>query len=48
MEKSAAKKHFNYKPQFGVIVLCKDERHQERIFNKLKKDGYNLKVIEAI
>ncbi|MEP4136729.1 MAG: hypothetical protein ABJL71_19020 [Cyclobacteriaceae bacterium] len=43
--KSATKKSYTYKPQFGVIVHCKDERHQEKVFDKLQKEGFKLKVV---
>jgi hypothetical protein len=36
---------FNYKEQYGVIVICKDEREQKKIFEMLKKKGLTLKVV---
>ncbi len=37
--------HFNYKEQYGVIVMCKSEEEQEAIFNKLTEEGYECKVV---
>jgi len=37
--------HFNYKEQYGVIVMCTDEADQEKIYNKLTAEGYNCKVV---
>ena len=34
-----------YKEQYGVIVLCEDEARQEAVFNSLKGEGYNCKVV---
>lgn len=36
---------FNYKQQYAVIVVCKDEKEQEDIYNRLKAEGYTLKVV---
>ena len=34
-----------YKEQYGVIVICRDEGHQERIFNALRDlSGHPLKM----
>lgn len=37
--------NFNYKSQYGVIVICKDEDEQKRIYEELEKKGYKLKVV---
>ncbi len=34
-----------YKEQYGVIVVCTDATDQERIYNALKDQGYNCKVV---
>lgn len=39
------KKNFTYKEQYGVIVICKDEREQKRIYEALIKQGLTLKVV---
>lgn len=36
---------FSYKQQFAVVVICKDEKEQETIYNHLKDEGYKLKVV---
>jgi ParB family chromosome partitioning protein len=35
----------NYAPQYAVTVVCKDEAHQEQVFEKLTQLGYNVKVV---
>lgn len=39
------KKQFNYKEQYGVIVICKTEEEQKAIFEELKEKGLTLKVV---
>lgn len=39
------KKTFNYKQQYGVIVIVESEKEQEKVFNELKNKGYKLKVV---
>ena len=36
---------FNYKQQYAVIVMCKDEKEQEAVYDRLKAEGYTLKVV---
>ncbi len=36
---------FTYKEQYAVIVICKDEEDQKDIYNRLKEEGYKLKVV---
>lgn len=38
---------FSYKEQFAVVVICEDEKEQETIYNRLKDDGYKLKVVSV-
>lgn len=35
------------KPQYGVIVVCKDEGHQKRVYESLQKrfPGLKIKVV---
>lgn len=43
---SGPEKAINYESQFAVAVLCKSERHQERVYKELTKLGYtDLKVV---
>jgi hypothetical protein len=34
-----------YREQYGVIVICRDERDQEAIFNRLKSLGRPIRVV---
>ncbi len=36
---------FKYRQQYAVIVLCADEREQEEIYERLRAEGYKLKVV---
>lgn len=36
---------FKYKARFGLIIECKDEAEQTRLFERLKAQGYKLKVV---
>jgi len=38
---------FKYKPQFGVVVICQDERAQARIYKQLLRQGLKLKVVSV-
>lgn len=40
-----ADNNFNYKEQYGVIVICKDEEEQEKVYNELHDRGYECKVV---
>jgi len=34
-----------YQEQYGVIVICIDESHQKKVYDKLFKDGLKCKVV---
>jgi hypothetical protein len=36
---------YTYKQQYGVIVICKDEKEQQEIYEMLQKSGLTLKVV---
>jgi hypothetical protein len=36
---------YNYKQQYGVIVICQDEKEQQEIYEMLLKLGLTLKVV---
>ena len=36
---------FNSKAQYGVIVICKDEKEQQEIYERLRAEGLTLKVV---
>ena len=38
-------KTFNYKEQYGVIVICKDEKEQREIYERLLAQGLTLKIV---
>jgi len=38
---------FNYKEQFGVIVICESEKEQEAVYTKLAGEGYNVRVVKT-
>ncbi len=44
-QKAPGKNGFKYREQYGVIVLCDSARAQEALFNKLKAQGYTLRVV---
>ncbi|MFH1621317.1 MAG: hypothetical protein ABIB04_04515, partial [Patescibacteria group bacterium] len=37
----------NYSAQFGVIVICDNENHQEQVYNFLTEQGYACKVVNT-
>lgn len=37
--------NFKYKQQYGVVVICKDEAEQREIYERLRAEGYTLKVV---
>lgn len=34
-----------YQTQFGVIVICRDEKEQEAVYERLKSDGFECRVV---
>lgn len=38
---------YKYKPQFGVIVICKDEKNQKEVYERLKEEGLTLKIVNV-
>ena len=36
---------FNYQEQYGVIVICENEKDQEETYEALFNQGYNCKVV---
>ena len=36
---------FRYRERFGVIVLCTDAQHQERVYRALQESGHKLRVV---
>lgn len=44
-KQAPGKNGFKYREQYGVIVLCKSELEQQTLFNKLKRQGFTLRVV---
>lgn len=44
-QKHYGKNGFCYKPQYGVVVICQNEQHQQHTYEALKKQGLTLKVV---
>lgn len=38
---------YTYKPQYGVIAICQSEEEQKAVFERLKKEGLILKVVNV-
>jgi hypothetical protein len=36
---------FKYRPKFGLVVVCKDEAHQQVLFKRLTKLALKVKVV---
>lgn len=43
MEKT--KKQYTYKPQYGIVVICRDEAQQIKLYDKLNQQGLELKIV---
>lgn len=43
--KPLGKNGFKYREQFGVIVICRDEKHQARVYDGLWKRGHQCRVV---
>ncbi len=41
----AGENGFKYVQKYGLVVACKDESHQQRLFAKLTKLGLRPKVV---
>lgn len=40
------KNGFKYQEQYGLIIRCKDESEQKKLFEQLKNEGYKkIKVV---
>ncbi len=43
--KAPGKNGYAYKQQYGIVVICTDEKHQARTYERLRKLGLKLKVV---
>ena len=41
------KNGFVYKEQYGVIVHCRDEHHQQSVYQTLLEQGHKIKVVSV-
>lgn len=46
-DKAPGRNGYTYKPQFGVIVVCKDETEHRAIYERLRDQGYTCKVVRV-
>ena len=44
-ETPSAEPESAYKEQYGVIIMCKNAEEQEKVFNKMQQNGYEVKVV---
>lgn len=35
----------NYSEQYGVIIICEDEGHQQRVYEELKAEGRTVRIV---
>ena len=47
LKAAPAKNGYQYREQFGIVVVCKDELHQQEVFKTLKQQGLKLKVVKV-
>jgi hypothetical protein len=43
--KQPGKNGYQHREQYGIVVICTDEKHQQQVFGALSKEGYKLKVV---
>lgn len=43
--KPLGKNGFKYKPQFGLVIKCKDEAQQQQLYATLLGQGLKAKVV---
>lgn len=36
---------FIYRQQYGIIVICRDDRHQRTLYNRFRREGHACKVV---
>ncbi len=44
-ENTTTEKEIAYKEQYEVIIMCKDEQEQEKIYDEFSERGYDCKVV---
>ena len=43
--KPLGKNGFKYRPQWGLVILCRDEAHQAQLHRQLAAAGHKLRVV---
>lgn len=46
-DKAPGANGFNYKQQFGVIVICKDEVEHKAVYERLTSQGHKCKAVRV-
>ena len=41
------KNGFKYRPQYAVIIRCTDETEQRNTYERLRAEGFSLKVVNV-
>lgn len=36
---------FRYRPQYGLVVVCRNEREQRQLYRRLHREGLKLRVV---
>lgn len=36
---------FRYQPKYGLVIVCRDEAHQQQLYSRLTKQGLKTKVV---
>jgi hypothetical protein len=44
-QKRPGENGFKYRQKYGLVVVCDDEAHQQKLFKKLSNMGLRLKVV---
>jgi hypothetical protein len=44
---SKPKPAFNYREQFGVIVLCASEAEHQKVYDRLQSQGYSCRLVSV-
>jgi hypothetical protein len=39
------KNKYQYRQQYGIVVICRDEKHQQESYQQLAAQGHKLKVV---
>lgn len=45
--KTPGRNGFKYSPRFGLILICRDERHQAELHTLLRRQGLKPRVVSV-